>query len=350
MVEAVSTSRAGGPDPAKLELVESFRRLVPLAAEGDRAAATELLGGLIDRVHDRQAAASRALHAVSSEQFWGRLVEYLATGCWQGAHLSLPLKSEVWRQKLRQHLHVLFTLHHDPASDAAREAALAGALRHKLPEVRASAADLLGERRAGQAAEALIRALDDPAPAVRIHAARALGRLEHEAAVEPLVRSLNHRNDALAGAAVDALVMLGTRAVPSLVEACESPDGWVRWHAARALGRLRDPRAIPALVKLLGDADAAVAWAALQALQRHGSAAIEPVVRSLMLREVTPTLADAAGHLLRQVKDPQLAAILRPLGAHLRDSYAAVSVPPIAEQTLRALREQPARGDTPTDD
>jgi HEAT repeat protein len=333
------------------ELVESFRRLVPLAVAGDRSAAAGLLGALIDRVHERQAAASRALHSVSSREFWSRLVEFLATSRWQGGRLSIPaLQSDVWQHKLRHHLHVLFTLHHDPESDAAREAALAGALRHRSAVVRACAADLLGERRARGAADELIRALDDPAPAVRIHAARALGRLEDPAAVDPLLRSLDHRNDALAGAAVDALVQLGPRAVPALIDACRAPDEWVRWHAARALGRLRDPRAIAPLVELLDDPDAAVRWAAVQALQRYGAAAVEPAVRSLTTRAVTPTLADAAGHFLRQVKEPRLAAVLRPLGEHLRDSYAAVSAPFIAERVLGELREQPVGAGEPTDD
>ena len=332
----------------RLEHVESFRRLVPPAAAGDRAAATELLGALIDRSHDRQAAALAALHAVSSQEFWRQVVEFLATGRWQGGRLALPLSSELWRQKLRQHLHVLLTLHHDPVSDAAREAALTESLRHKSAWVRTYAADLLGDRRATAAIGALIGALDDRAPAVRMHAARALGRLGDPAAIEPLVRCLNHRNDALARAAVEALAQLGAPTTAALVEACRSPDEWVRWHAARALGYLRDPRAAEALAELLGDDDPTVRWVAVQALQRHGTAALEPVVRSLVMRPMTPGLADAAGHLLRQVREPRLAAILRPLGEHLRDSYAAVSVPLLAEQILPRLREQPAASATPT--
>jgi HEAT repeat protein len=333
--------KAGGSMAETPELVESFRRLVPLAGAGDPAAAGVLLGALIDRDHRRQAFASRALHAVPAERFWRLVVEYLATGRWRGVHPLAPL-TVLRRQKLRQHLHALLSLHHDPASDAARQEALVAALRDGSAPVRACAADILGERHATEAATALIRALGDPAPAVRIHAARALGRLEHPGAVRPLTQTLSHRNDALAGAAVDALVHIGQPAVPTLIEACASSDEWVRWHAVRALGRLHDPRAIPSLVELLGDTDAAVRWAAVRALQHRGRPAVEAVVYSLIVCAITPVVADAAGHVLRQVKDRGLADAVRPLADHLRDTYAGVSVPPMAERVLLNLRAAPS--------
>lgn len=80
---------------AQQELVESFRQMVPLAAQGDRAAARELLGALMDRDHDRQAAAMRALHTVDSREFWRLAVEFLATNRWQGAPPGLSPAPEL---------------------------------------------------------------------------------------------------------------------------------------------------------------------------------------------------------------------------------------------------------------
>lgn len=213
--------------------------------------------------------------------------------------------------------------------------------------MRAHAADLLAEWRSPEAVDALVGALTDRAAAVRIHAARGLGRSGDPAAVGALVRALGHRDDALAGAAVDALLQLGPAAVPALVEACRSDDEWVRWHAARALGHIHDSRGVPVLVELLGDLDTAVRWAAAQGVHRQGPRALEAAVESLTTRKVTPHLADGAGHLVRHVREPHLAAVLRPLGEHLRDSYAAVSVPPLAEQVLPELRRALTTSEAP---
>lgn len=319
-------------------LEASMRQLVPRAAAGDAAAATQLFQALISRSQRQVLAALNVLRPAASAELWQRIVEFLGTNRWSGGRLALPLASELPRQRLRRQLHSLLTLHWDPAADAARHRALVSALRHPAIWVRVTAADLLGEREEGEALEPLVRALEDPAPVVRIHAARALGRLGQPAAVEPLVRALRHRHDALTGAAEEAFVHLGPAALPGLIEASRSEDEWVRQHAAHALGKIHDPRAIPPLVDLLDDSVPAVRWAAVQALQRYGTSALEPVVHSLVTRSVTLGLADAAGHLLRQVKDPRLAALLRPLAEHLGESYAPVSVPPAAGEALSALR------------
>lgn len=322
----------------RAELERALQQLVPRAAAGDPAAATQLFQALMSRSQRQTLAALNVLRPAASVEFWQRVIEFLGTNRWSGGRLALPLASELPRQRLRRQLHSLLALHWNGAADAARCQALIGSLRHPAIWVRVLAADLLGEREDAAALEPLIRALDDPAPVVRIHAARALGRLGHPGAVEPLIRALRHRHDALTGAAEEALAHVGPAALPGLAEASRSEDEWVRQHATHALGKIHDPRAIPPLVDRLDDSVPAVRWAAVQALQRYGASALEPVVHALVTRSVTFGLADAAGHLLRQVKDPRLAALLRPLAEHLSDSCAAVSVPPAAGQVLSALR------------
>jgi HEAT repeat protein len=58
----------------------------------------------------------------------------------------------------------------------------------------------------------------------------------------------------VASCLIQALSVLGGReAVPVLIDMTRHADGYVRYDAVRALGKLRDPRAIPALEALLSD-------------------------------------------------------------------------------------------------
>lgn len=77
-------------------------------------------------------------------------------------------------------------------------------------------------------------------------------------------------------AAIDALEMLGEtgrQAAPALIGRLTDPDRFVRWSAARTLGRMGpvDPEtAVPALARLLGDPDPDLRITAANALERYG--------------------------------------------------------------------------------
>ncbi|MGQ9494227.1 MAG: HEAT repeat domain-containing protein, partial [Anaerolineae bacterium] len=59
------------------------------------------------------------------------------------------------------------------------------------------------------------------------------------------------------------------RAVDGLLAALHDETGWVRYQAAVALGKIRDPRAVPKLERLAReDPDARVAEAAWEAIAR----------------------------------------------------------------------------------
>ena len=59
----------------------------------------------------------------------------------------------------------------------------------------------------------------------------------------------------------------GKQAVAPLIKALSCPRGpYVRWEAAKALGRICDPRAAGPLVAALEDEDEGVRWAAADAL------------------------------------------------------------------------------------
>src|SRR5438105_4092104 len=107
---------------------------------------------------------------------------------------------------------------------------------------------------------------------------------------DPLVEALRNTVQALAQAtadpsaqvrlrAIEAMETIGPQAstaVPALVKALQVKDLFVRWAAARALGKVgtNEPdRVVPGLAQLLGDRDYDVNIAAARALQRFGVAA-----------------------------------------------------------------------------
>ena len=89
---------------------------------------------------------------------------------------------------------------------------------------------------------------------VRFHAARALGKLGDLRAVEPLIQALKTEGWVVRESAIWALGELGDlRAVEPLIEALNDENRGLRIDAARALGNLGDVRAIEPLRELLED-------------------------------------------------------------------------------------------------
>jgi HEAT repeat protein len=94
-----------------------------------------------------------------------------------------------------------------------------------------------------------------------------------------LVKGVDDPDLAVREATVDALEMLSDEARPvagSLVRALGDPNPFVRWAAARTLGRIapvEDETAVPALARLLQNLDLDVRIAAATALQHYGPAA-----------------------------------------------------------------------------
>ena len=175
--------------------------------------------------------------------------------------------------------------------------------------------------------EALVAALGDPVKAVSRAASDALvaiGRQHGD--VDPGLRAALHGADRTRrfGAAftLARIAPPGPRLLPALVEALSSPDGDVRWAAARLLvetGRLHGE-----------------VFALLTGLVRAGESPLVRRMATFALRELAPDREEAAAALLEAARDRDLhvrraaltamASLASPpeaVGAHLLETLAS---------------------------
>ncbi|MBE0527918.1 MAG: HEAT repeat domain-containing protein, partial [Thermoleophilia bacterium] len=149
--------------------------------------------------------------------------------------------------------------------------------------VRRAAADALGKTGSPEAVEPLIHALADQNPGVQITAVEALGVLGDARAAGPLCKALDQgyfKDDAYL-AVLKTLGQIGdSQAAPQLIRALSVKMAEVQRTAAAALVSIPDPAAVEALVPLL-NYENATAIAAGEALLKIGSPAIPALVRAL---------------------------------------------------------------------
>ena len=119
-------------------------------------------------------------------------------------------------------------------------------------------------------AEWLVPFLNDPAREVRQCAALGLAIKPDESAIQPLVRALGDEDSMVSNLAVNALVKLGSAAVPALIEVVKNAPQSVRIHALRALAEIRDHRAIPIMMMVMEEDSALLQHWAKEGLDRLG--------------------------------------------------------------------------------
>jgi HEAT repeat protein len=116
----------------------------------------------------------------------------------------------------------------------------------------------------------LVPFLSDPAAEVRQCAALGLAGTADEGAVQPLVQALRDEDSIVGSLAVNALVKIGSLAVPSLIEAVKHGAQSQRIHALRALAEIRDHRAIPVMMQVMQEDSALLQHWAQEGLERLG--------------------------------------------------------------------------------
>ena len=116
----------------------------------------------------------------------------------------------------------------------------------------------------------LIPFLSDPNPEMRAVAALAISHHPGEEALPALIQTLSDSDPLTAGLAANALVNLGSIAVPSLIEAAKEGPASIRILALRALSELRDHRAIPVMMQCIQEESAVLGYWAQLGLERLG--------------------------------------------------------------------------------
>lgn len=305
--------------------------------EGDSEAAFELLSRLVSDDPERQSEIIAAIEASDRQGLWRRLLEVLARRTWQGD--PTPIERAVGRDfhRLEFAIRGLFGNQAAPAQ-APKTAVLKEALDSEDVAVARQAALLLGRRHDEAALPYLARLLNSGDESWAIAAANVLGEMRDPRAAEELVRGVASSLVGLHRAAAQALEQMGQPAVPALIEALRHRDNHVRWHAARALGRVCDPESIPALLEALEDVDSGVRWLASEALIHLQEQALEPVLQNLLYRPVNAFLKDSSLHVLNQFQGGALWPILEPVSRALRSVDYATLGPVEAYNALQTLR------------
>lgn len=116
----------------------------------------------------------------------------------------------------------------------------------------------------------LVTSLEDEDINVRQCAALALRHQPTEYALSALIKALKSKDVLLPSLAADALIAIGSPAVPDLLEVMQSAPQPVRLIAVRALAMIGDHRSIPVLFEALSEDSALMEYWANEGLERMG--------------------------------------------------------------------------------
>jgi hypothetical protein len=117
----------------------------------------------------------------------------------------------------------------------------------------------------------LLQALDDPELDVRQAATLALISHPDPEAVPALTRTLSDPDSLLSGLASNALIAIGTPAVPALLDAFQNEKlQQARINALRALAEIADPQTIPVLMSAVQEDSLFIQHWAEQGLNKLG--------------------------------------------------------------------------------
>jgi len=175
-------------------------------------------------------------------------------------------------------------------------------------EVRAQAANTLGDLRDAASADALVKLLADSAPRVKFFAAQALGKLKFTAATPALlaqVRANNNVDPYLRHALVMGLVGCATPA--ELTATAKDDSGAVRLASVLALRRLHDA----GVTAFLADSDRAIVREAVEAINDAPIVSAYPAIAAFVAKPVDdePIMLRALNATFRLGGDEQAAAL-----------------------------------------
>lgn len=154
-----------------------------------------------------------------------------------------------------------------------------------------------------------------------------------------LVKRLSDRSGLVRERARHTLVLIGSPAVPLLLELVESRAKRPRWEAAKALASIADPSSVSALVQLLSDPESDIRWIAATGLIRLGPRTLPDVLRFLIENPDSVDIRRAVHHVLYElaIENPVVEESVAPVLKVLGETDPPSAVPPQAELALRQI-------------
>jgi HEAT repeat protein len=190
----------------------------------------------------------------------------------------------------------------------------------------------------------LIKALTDRNSRIREEARKIIENSEFnwdyladKHVINTLINTLSDSDGLIRQCCRNSLVKIGTRAVPSLIEALSDKKKTKRWEAIKALSLIHDPSALNALVKAMNDKVFDVRWVAAEGLIALGKQSVVPVLRLLMTQPDSVSVREGVHHVLYALYVENQDEIIKPVLEALEHSEAELQVPWAAEKALKAL-------------
>jgi HEAT repeat protein len=141
-----------------------------------------------------------------------------------------------------------------------------------------------------------------------MHAAKALGRIKDPGSVQPLIPLLQDNVKAVREETSTALAAIGEAAIPSLLDALTHHEWLVRLHAVESLGKTKSPQVVePLLFALFNDGDSAVREDVIRALGDIGD---PRAVKFLFTAMKEPGLRTLAVEALGRIGDRRAVPVL----------------------------------------
>lgn len=137
----------------------------------------------------------------------------------------------------------------------------------------------------------------------------------------------------------DYLVSMKEKAVPHLNDALKSDNQWVRWEAAKALGKIGDAAASQALIEALEDKMFDVRWIAAEGIIAIGRKALIPLLAALSKKGGSLWLREGAHHVIHDLMREDLKVVFAPVLDAIEKPQGKLTVPPAAEQALEELKK-----------
>jgi HEAT repeat protein len=219
-------------------------------------------------------------------------------------------------------------IEHIPYLEDVRVAAIvAGAIKSGSPRVRASAAQALAQVDAAQAVAHLLEAMGDEDAWVRYFAARSVGKHGYTEALDALARlAQGDPASHVRIAAMDALGRIGgSRAVATLARLAELEDRELSSTALAGLGRIGHPDSLPPLVAALRSPDPMRRADALRALGERGGPGAVDAIQWVAAADAEPAVIRAAIDALAELATPEAIAALTALTADAARREASVT-------------------------